>query len=83
MDPVFAVENMLRNRQGKAREEHLECVAQILGALDTYMLGVFERPDYAPKVNMQRIMSVDLRQYLVAERSKRTGAGRGKNRFTR
>jgi hypothetical protein len=83
MDPIFAVEKMLADRRGKAREEHLECVAQILGALDTYMLGAFERPEYAPKVNMQRIMSVDLRQYLVADKSKRTGAGRGKQRFTR
>jgi len=83
MDPVFAVEKMLAERRGKAREEHLECVAQILGALDTYMLGAFEKADYAPKVSMQRIMSVDLRQYLVAEKSKRTGAGRGKERFTR
>jgi len=83
MDPVFAVEKMLAERRGTAREEHLECVAQILGALDTYMLGRFEQPDYEPKVNMQRIMSVDLRQYLLAEKSKRTGAGRGRSRIIR
>ncbi|NDF13407.1 MAG: hypothetical protein EB060_11425 [Proteobacteria bacterium] len=83
MDPVFAVEKLLAERRGKAREEHLECVAQILGALDTYMLGNFTESDYEPKVQMQRIMSVDLRQYLTAMKSKRTGAGRGKARFTR
>lgn len=83
MDAVCAVETLLAERRGKAREEHLECVAQILGALDTYMLGQFERAEYAPKVNMQRIMSVDLRQYLLSDKSKRTGAGRGKKRFTR
>lgn len=83
MDPVFAVEKLLAERRGKAREEHLECVAHILGALDTYMEGNFTDVDYTPKVQIQRNGSVDLRQYLLREKSKRTGGGRGKNGFTR
>lgn len=83
MDPVYAVEKLIAERQGKAREEHLECVSQILGALATYMEGQFTNPDYVPKVNMQRSSSVDLRQYLLVEKARRTGAGRVKNRFTR
>ena len=56
-----------------AGEDHKAAAAVILGALDTYMKGRYTNPDYVPAMNMQKIMTVDLQQYLLKEKTKRTG----------
>lgn len=72
-DPYFAVKDFLRDFKIGAHEDHLEAVENILGALDTWMEGNYKHPNYEPKMDMQKIMRVDLSQYLLRKKAKRTG----------
>ena len=73
MCPIAAIELERERWKGGGRTEHMDLVVQVLGALDTYMKGAFKQPDYKPAVNMQKIMTVDLGQYLLRAKAKRTG----------
>jgi len=73
MDPFAAVKRFCSTTKIGAGEDHKAAAAVILGALDTYMKGRYTNPDYVPAMNMQKIMTVDLQQYLLKEKTKRTG----------
>jgi hypothetical protein len=72
-DPYFAVKDFLQTFKIGAHEDHLVAVENILGALDTWMEGNYKHPSYEPKMDMQKIMRVDLSQYLLKKKAKRTG----------
>lgn len=74
MCPIAAVEQKRDRWVGGGRTKHRELVAQVLGALDTFMSRAgFRDPNYQPEVDMQKIMEVDLNHYLTRARAKRTG----------
>lgn len=80
MCPVAAIERERDRWDGGGREKHMELVVQVLGALDTYMSAAnFNADDYQPKVDMQKVMKVDLAHYLLRAKAKRTG----RTKFTR
>lgn len=59
-----------------AQAAHILVVEKILGALEKFMEGPFERPDYVPKVNMIHNTAVELNTYLLPGKpKKKTGAG--------
>lgn len=72
-DPYFAVKEFLTRFKIGAHADHLEAVENILGALDNWLSGNHTHPSYEPKMNMQKIMRVDLSQYLLKKKAKRTG----------
>lgn len=71
--PIAKIEEKRAEWKGAGREKHMELVATILGALDSYMVGKFREPDYQAPVDMQKIMDVDLDVYLLRAKAKRTG----------
>jgi hypothetical protein len=74
MCPIAAVEQKRDKWDSGGRTEHRELVAQVLGALDTFMKRAnFRDPAYQPEMDMQKIMEVDLNHYLIRARAKRTG----------
>lgn len=74
MCPIAAIERERDLWRGGGQQQHKELTAQVLGALDTYMKRAnFADATYLPPVNMQKVMKVDLKQYLVRAKSKRTG----------
>lgn len=81
MCPIAAIEHERDVWRGGGVEKHMELTATVLGALDTFMESArFREEDYIPKVKMQKVMRVDLDQYLLRAKSKRTGRTR---KFTR
>ena len=87
MCPIAAIEYERDTHKGAGQVQHMLFVTKVLGALDRYLEGNFSRPDYKPKVNMQKVMTVDLDQYLVRAKARRTGRTKkksdGGNGFTR
>jgi hypothetical protein len=87
MDPVMAVEHMFLKRKekssGAARAEHMQCVAKVLGALESYREGKFDEPGYQPKINIKQIVSVDLDCYLTEKNTRRTGRTKAPRDITR
>ena len=86
MCPIAAIErerDLAKGRLGSS-VSHMELVTKILGALDTYMEGAnFRSDDYQPRVDMQKIMKVDLSRYLLQNKAKRTGRTVNNKKFTR
>lgn len=80
MCPIAAIERERDLHVGGAQAKHMELVVKVLGALDRYMQGNFLSPEYQPKVNMQKIMTVDIDQYLVRDKARRTGRTIGRRR---
>lgn len=77
MCPIAAIERERDRWRGGGQQQHMELTAQVLGALDTYMERAnFATETYMPPVNMQRVMKVDLDQYLLRLKAKRTGRTR-------
>jgi hypothetical protein len=76
MCPVAAIERERDLYVGKSGSSstHMELVTKILGALDNFMDAAnFREENYQPKVDMQKIMKVDLSCYLLRNKAKRTG----------
>jgi hypothetical protein len=74
MCPIAAIEQKRDKWDSGGRTEHFDLVVQVLGALDTFMQPAgFRDPSYQPKVDMQKIMEVDLDHYLLRAKAKRTG----------
>lgn len=73
MCPIAAIERERDLHSGGGQQQHMELVVKVLGALDRYMQGNFTRPDYQPNVDMQKVMTVDIDQYLVRDKARRTG----------
>lgn len=74
MCPVAAIERERDKWRGGGSMQHMELTSQVLGALDTYMESTnFTAVDYRPAIDMQKVMKVDLDQYLLRTKAKRTG----------
>lgn len=76
MCPIAAIERERDLYVGKSGSSstHMELVTKILGALDNFMEAAnFREDDYQPKVDMQKVMKVDLACYLLRDKAKRTG----------
>ena len=77
MCPIAAIERERDRWRGGGQQQHMELTAQVLGALDTYMERAnFASETYMPPVNMQKVMKVDLDQYIWRLKAKRTGRTR-------
>lgn len=74
MCPIAAIERERDRTQLGGKSQHMELVSKVLGALDTYMESArFSAENYLPQINMQKVMKVDLDQYLLRQKAKRTG----------
>ena len=73
MCPIAAIEKERDGHVAGGREQHVKLASAVLGALDTYMVGYRSDPNYLPAMNMQKVMTVDLDQYLIRANAKRTG----------
>jgi hypothetical protein len=83
MCPIASIEYERDTSSLSARKSHMALVVKILGALDTFMESArFREADYQPKIAMQKIMTVDLKHYLLRDKAKRTGRTTDK-KFTR
>lgn len=82
MCPIAAIERERDKWKGGGQDQHMDLTVCVLGALDTFMEGGdFTNPEYRPPIAMQKVMKVDLTQYLLRAKAKRTG--RTKKNLTR
>jgi hypothetical protein len=73
MCPIAALERERDRHVGGGQDAHISLTVQVLGALEKYMEGDFKKALYQPKVDIERLMTVDIDQYLVREKVRRTG----------
>ena len=76
MCPIHAVEHERGKHKGGGATAHMDLTAHVLGALEKYMEGDFKRADYRPNVDIERLTTVDIDQYLVRDKMRRTGRTR-------